>query len=197
MLEILVATNNQGKVKEIKEIFTGAKIVSLKEAGVVSDVDETGSTFKENALLKARAVYEMTGKPTLGDDSGLAVDALGGAPGIYSARYAGPHGDWKANNAKLLDALKGTKDRSAHFVCAVAFICDKGEFVAEGRTEGEILYELTGDKGFGYDPVFYSFDLKKSFGLATAEEKNLISHRARALQNLKQMLVQNNVILSE
>ena len=160
-------------------------------------MDETGSTFKENALLKARAVYEMTGKPTLGDDSGLAVDALGGAPGIYSARYAGPHGDWKANNAKLLDALKDTKDRRAHFVCAVAFICDKYEFVVEGRTEGEILYELTGDQGFGYDPVFYSYDLKKSFGLASADEKNVVSHRARALQNLKQVLAENKVILSE
>lgn len=194
MLEIIAATNNEHKVREIKEIFSGVKIISLKEAGIDVDVEETGNTFEENALIKARAIFELTGKPVLSDDSGLSVKALGGRPGVYSARYAGVHGDSKANNNKLLSELKGVSDRSAEFVCAVAFICDKGEFVALGRVEGEILHEESGEGGFGYDPLFYSYELKKSFALALPAEKNRVSHRARALGNLKQILSDNNIL---
>ena len=197
MLEIIAATNNEHKVGEIKEIFSDVKIISLKEAGINVDVEENGATFEENALIKARAIYELTHRPVLSDDSGLSVKALGGRPGVFSARYAGVHGDNNANNLKLLSELNEVSDRKAEFVCAVAFICDKGEFTALGRVEGEILHELTGDGGFGYDPLFYSYELKKSFGVASSEEKNKVSHRARALQNLKQVLAENKVILSE
>lgn len=194
MYEIILATNNENKVKEINAIFKGVKIVSLKEAGVVSDVEETGKTFEENAFLKARAAYALTGKPSLGDDSGLSVLALGGRPGIYSARYAGVHGDAKANNAKLLAEMKDVTDRRAEFVCAAAFVCEKGEFVFVGKAQGEVLYEEKGTGGFNYDPLFYSYELKKSFGEASAAEKNSVSHRARAMLGLREILIKEGII---
>lgn len=187
MEKLIVASNNKGKIAEIKAILSDLYDVrSLKEENIVSDPEETGATFAENALIKAKAAHELTGAATLADDSGLIVDALGGAPGVQSARYSGKHGNDKANNKLLLKNLDGISDRTARFACAVALVKADGEVIeAEGYTEGEILYAEKGEGGFGYDPLFYSYDLEKSFGLASPEEKNSVSHRARALKALE------------
>lgn len=197
MKKIIFATNNQNKVNEVKKLFGGIEIISLAEAGINIDVEEVGTTFEENALIKARTIYDLTKMPTFGDDSGLMVDALDGRPGIYSARYAGVHGDYAANNRKLLAEMSGKENRKAKFVTAVAFVYDKGEFVVEGSAEGEILNSPSGNGGFGYDPIFYSFELKKSFGDATLDEKNSVSHRARAFRKMKQVLIDNHIISDE
>ena len=187
MQTIVVASGNKGKLREIAEIFTGFAILSMQEAGFAGDIEETGATFAENALIKARTVCKALGRPALADDSGLCVDALGGAPGVRSARYSG--GGDAENRALLLKNLSGIQSRAAHFSCAVALVFPDGrETVAEGRTEGEILHEERGAGGFGYDSLFYSFDLKKSFAEATEAEKNSVSHRARALAALEAKL---------
>ena len=186
---IVVATGNAHKLKEISEIFPDYEICSQKQMGFNEDVEETGKTFRENALIKARAACKALDLPVLADDSGICVDALGGQPGIYSARYGGVHGDDKKNRALLLQNLSCEKNRKAHFSCAVALVYPDGrEFVVEGETHGEILLQEQGDGGFGYDPIFYSDDLQKSFGVATADEKNAVSHRFRALQLLRKEL---------
>lgn len=183
--KLVVATGNAHKLREIAEIFTEYEVVSQKQMGFDEDVEETGTTFAENALIKARAAAKALGCIALADDSGLCVDALGGAPGIYSARYSGEHGDDKKNRDLLLKNMQGIADRKAHFTSAVALVYPDGkELVAEGKTYGTILQEEIGDGGFGYDCIFESEDLNKSFGLATAEEKNTVSHRFRALQAL-------------
>lgn len=183
---LVVATGNAHKLREIAEIFTEYDVLSQRQMGFTDDVEETGNTFTENALIKARAACAALGVTALADDSGLCVDALRGAPGIYSARYAGEHGDDKANRKLLLQNLAGETDRRAYFNCAVALVFPDGrEIVAEGKTYGEILTEEVGSGGFGYDPLFLSDDLQKSFGVATAEEKNTVSHRFRALQALR------------
>ncbi|MBQ2740822.1 MAG: RdgB/HAM1 family non-canonical purine NTP pyrophosphatase [Clostridia bacterium] len=179
---LVVATGNAHKLREIAQIFPEYEVVSQKQAGFFEEVEETGSTFIENALLKARAACAALGLPVLADDSGLCVEALEGAPGVYSARYSGTHGDDKSNRALLIKNMQGIADRSAYFACAVALACPDGrEWTAEGKTYGRILSEEQGEGGFGYDPIFFSDDLKKSFGIATAEEKNTVSHRYRAL----------------
>ncbi|MBQ8658699.1 MAG: RdgB/HAM1 family non-canonical purine NTP pyrophosphatase [Clostridia bacterium] len=184
-IKLVVATGNAHKLKEIAEIFTQFEVVSQKQMGFCKDVEETGLTFSENALIKARAASNALGCVALADDSGLCVDALCGEPGIYSARYAGEHGNDKKNRELLLKNMQGVKDRRARFECAVALVFPSGkELVAEGKTYGEILTEEVGDGGFGYDPIFQSRDLEKSFGVATAQEKNSVSHRFRALQKL-------------
>lgn len=184
--KLVVASGNAHKIKEIAEIFTEYEVVSQKQMGFNEDVAETGETFVENALIKARAASKALGCIALADDSGLCVNALGGKPGIYSARYAGEHGDDKANRDLLLKNLEGKADRTAYFNSAVALVFPDGkELVAEGKTYGVILTEERGDNGFGYDCLFESDDLHKSFGLATAAEKNAVSHRFRALQNLR------------
>ena len=180
---LVVATGNAHKLREIAEIFTDFEVVSQKQMGFLGEVEETGVTFAENALIKARAAANALGCIALADDSGLCVDALGGAPGIYSARYAGEHGSDKANRDLLLKNMENITDRTAYFISAIALVYPNGkELVAEGRTYGKVLYEEQGEGGFGYDCVFESDDLKKSFGLATAEEKNAVSHRFRGLQ---------------
>lgn len=190
-MKIIAATGNAGKVREIKAILgdLGIEVISQKEAGIDIDVEETGTTFLENAFIKARAVYEISGLPAIADDSGLCVDALNGAPGVYSARYAGENATDEDRITKLLSELKNTENRSAHFTSAVAFVInDNEEYSAEGHVFGHILRESDGEGGFGYDPVFYSDDLQKSFGTATSEEKNTVSHRYRALMGLKDIL---------
>lgn len=190
-MKLVIASNNAHKIAEIKTIIGGffEEIYSLKELDLSIDPEETGTTFEENALLKARAVTEATGMCALSDDSGLCVKALNGAPGVYSARYAGVGHDDAENNALLLKNLRGQTDRTAYFVsCVVLTYPDGKEIIAEGRTYGSILTELKGNNGFGYDPLFYSDDLKKSFGEASAEEKNAVSHRGRALAALKEKL---------
>ncbi len=187
MKKIVVASGNKGKLREIAEIFSGFAVVSMQEAGFAGDIEENGATFEENALIKARAVCRALGSPALADDSGLCVRALGGAPGVHSARYAGIHGDDAANNALLLKNLAGVPapERDACFESCVALCFPDGrEVTAAGRTYGHILTEAAGKNGFGYDPLFYSDELQKSFGIATSEEKNAVSHRAKALAAL-------------
>ncbi|MBR2023920.1 MAG: XTP/dITP diphosphatase [Clostridia bacterium] len=185
--QIVVASNNAHKLREMSEIFTEYEVLSQKQAGFCEDVEETGTTFAENALIKARAVCTALGRITLADDSGLCVDALDGKPGVYSARYAGEHGNDKENRALLLKNMQGVTDRGAHFTCALALVTPDGqEIVVEGKTFGTILHEEQGTGGFGYDPLFFSEDLQTSFALATPQEKNAVSHRFRALQALRE-----------
>ena len=186
---LVVATGNAHKLEEIAQIFTQYQVVSQKQMGFDEDVEETGVTFAENALIKARAAAKALNMLTLADDSGLCVDALNGAPGVYSARYCGRHGDDAANRVLLLKNLQGESNRRAYFACAVALVYPDGrEIVAEGKTHGEILHAECGNGGFGYDSLFFNEDLQKSFGEATAEEKNSVSHRYRALQALLEKL---------
>lgn len=189
---LVVATGNKHKLQEIQAIFKDVRVVSAREAGYLGDPEETGATFEENAIIKARAAAEALKLPALADDSGLCVAALGGAPGIYSARYAGGHGDDKKNREKLLAELGDEKNRAAYFRSAAALCFPQsmgGKTVtATGDTHGRILTREEGENGFGYDCLFYSDDLCKSFGVASAEEKNAVSHRFRALTALKEKL---------
>lgn len=184
-MKLVVASGNKNKLREIAEIFTEFEVVSQKDAGFDVDVEETGETFVDNARLKAHAAAQALGCMALADDSGLCVDALNGAPGVYSARYCGYHGSDKENRDLLLKNMQGVTNRAAHFTSAIVLAYPDGrEIVAEGHTYGKILLEETGEGGFGYDCLFESDDLNKSFGLATAEEKNKVSHRFRALSAL-------------
>lgn len=189
---LIVATGNKHKLQEIQAIFKDVRVVSAREAGYLGNPEETGATFEENAIIKARAAAEALNLPALADDSGLCVAALGGAPGIYSARYAGGHGDDKKNREKLLAELGDEKNRAAYFRSAAALCFPQsmgGKTVtATGDTHGRILTREEGENGFGYDCLFYSDDLCKSFGVASAEEKNAVSHRFRALTALKEKL---------
>ncbi|MDD4316335.1 MAG: XTP/dITP diphosphatase [Clostridia bacterium] len=200
-MNIVIASNNAHKIDEIKQIIGEYfdKIYSLKELSVNVEVEETGSTFYENALLKAREVSRITGMTALADDSGLEVDALNGAPGVYSARFAGEGATDAKNNALLLEKLQGISDRKAAFVsCIIIFFPGGGTISAEGRTYGEIGFAEKGEGGFGYDPLFYSYDLKKTFAEACSNEKNGVSHRGRALHAVRQKLehfaAQNNIL---
>jgi len=187
---LVLATRNQGKIREFRRILdaisNGAiNLVGLEEFPHTTDVEETGTTFKENALLKARSVCKETGLPAIADDSGLCVDALNGGPGIFSARFAGVHGDDKANNAKLLRDLESVPEekRSAHFTCAAALVLPDGrEHVCEEIFEGSILFAPIGDHGFGYDPLFRPHGLAISSAQMSAEEKDSISHRGKSLR---------------
>ena len=187
-MRFLLATHNMKKQAEMQRILSplGIEVLTADMAGVeLTDVDETGETFRENACLKAHAGCKESGLPCIADDSGLCVDALGGAPGVYSARYSGVHGNDDANIAKLLDALKDVPedDRTAHFACAVC-VCfpDGRRLELEGRCNGKIGYKKLGNDGFGYDPVFMVGD--RSFAQFTADEKDAVSHRGNALRKL-------------
>lgn len=186
MKKLIVASNNKGKLKEIKEILNGIyEVVPMGEAGFTDDIVEDGNSFYENALIKARTVSEALNADALADDSGLCVEALSGEPGIYSARYSGQHGDDAANRAKLLKELEGKENRKAKFVSAVVLYKTDGKIVkGVGETYGTIAFKEEGTNGFGYDSLFVSDDLHKSFGVASSEEKNSISHRKRALIDL-------------
>ncbi len=189
MKKIILASNNQGKIREFNAMLDGLyEVVSMQDAQV-EEVPETGLTFVENALIKARNAAAQSGLPALADDSGIVVDALDGAPGIYSARYAGTHGDDQANTQKLLSEMAQVPDgqRSARFWCAIVFVRhadDPTPIIVQKGWEGEILRETVGDNGFGYDPIFYV----PTHGCASAElapeVKNTLSHRALALQAL-------------
>ena len=185
---LVLASGNKGKIAEIGEMLPEFSVIGYKDAGLDFEIEETGATFYENALIKAKAVSEALGLPALADDSGLCVNALSGAPGIFSARFAGDGND-EHNIDKLLKELDGVKDRSAKFVCSLVLYYPDGKTIsAEGETNGEILFERAGKNGFGYDPIFYSADLKKSLGEASSKEKNSVSHRSRALKHLKEKL---------
>lgn len=194
-MKILVASNNKSKIKELNAILgeLGVECVSLSDMGINADVEETGSTFFENAKIKAEAFYKIAKIPTISDDSGLEVDALNGEPGVFSARYAGEHGNDEKNNQKLLENIKNVPEdkRTARFKSVVCLILDENNFIsAEGSVEGIILNEARGQNGFGYDPLFFSPKLNKTFAEATAEEKNAISHRGNAIRSLKKKLEQ-------
>lgn len=187
LTKIVVASGNEGKIAEIKSIFTDVEIVSMHELGFTGEIEETGKTFKENAKIKAETVAKKFSLPALSDDSGLCVESLHGAPGIYSARFSG---EGPAGNRKLLlKRMEHISDRRAYFESAVCLCLPNGKtYFGQGRTYGRILYEEIGTNGFGYDSLFYSDDLKKSFGIATDEEKNGVSHRYRALADLRSKL---------
>lgn len=189
--DLIIASNNQNKIREIKEILGDffTNIYSLSDKNINVEIEETGSTFEENAIIKAKYIAELTGITALSDDSGLEVNALDGRPGVYSARYAGKNANTENNNAKLLTELDGVTDRRANFTSVIAICYPNGEIItAKGATYGRILEKLEGNNGFGYDPLFFSNDLQKSFGIATSEEKNKVSHRGLALQKMKELL---------
>ncbi len=180
---LVMATNNSHKLKEAKAIVGDRfDLISLAEAGVFEDLPETSDTLEGNALQKARRVYELTGLDCFADDTGLMVDALDGAPGVYSARYAGEGHDAEANMKKLLAEMEGKEDRSAHFATVIALILGGKETVFEGRVEGHIARERSGANGFGYDPIFVARESGRPFAEMTDGEKNAISHRGRALR---------------
>ncbi len=191
---LVVATGNRGKLAEIRDVLaqSGIELVAQTDLGI-ADADETGATFVENALIKARHASRASGLPALGDDSGICVDALGGAPGLISARYAGAHGDGAANIAKLLGALQGIEDtqRSAHFHCTIVLLTnadDPAPLIAEGRWNGRILHAPRGDNGFGYDPVFFDPALGKGAAELESAVKNRVSHRGQALARLRELI---------
>lgn len=188
-MKFIIATNNKKKLLELERILKplGIDAITAREAGVeLDDVEETGTTFAENAFIKADAAFKKTGLPSVADDSGLCVDALDGRPGIYSARYAGDNATDEEKISKLLTELEGVEDekRTAHFACAICCILPDGSKIeVEGRCQGKIAFEPCGDGGFGYDPVFMYGD--KSYAQLSAEEKDAVSHRGQALRKLK------------
>lgn len=205
MKQIIFATGNQDKMREIREIMegTGAEILSMKEAGITVDIVEDGATFEENALIKARAVAAHTDAVVLADDSGLEIDALGKEPGVYSARYMGEDTSYEVKNRNLIERLNGVpkEERTARFVCAIAVCnvhsaCDPlrkadselEEFVVRETMEGYIGWEPQGENGFGYDPIFYPDGYDCSSAALTREEKNAISHRGKALREVRERL---------
>lgn len=186
---LVFATNNPHKLEEARQIISdGFEIVSLSEIGCHDDIPETADTLEGNALIKARWVKERYGYDCFADDTGLMVDALDGAPGVLSARYAGEHCSPADNVAKLLGAMSGVQDRRAHFSTVVALIADGGEHTFEGRVEGSISDVAHGDGGFGYDPVFVAEESGRCFAEMTPDEKNAISHRGRAMRKLRDFL---------
>lgn len=188
-MKILISSRNKNKIREVREILSGYEILTPDDVGSFDEVEEDGSTFEENALKKAKEICEQTGMITIADDSGLCVDALGGVPGIYSARFAGDEHNDDENIKKLLNLLENEENRSAKFVSAAAVYFPDGRyFVVRGECEGTILREKQGSNGFGYDPVFYTEVYKKSFAEISDDEKNSISHRKRAFDALKKKL---------
>lgn len=186
-MRVIAATKNKGKIKEMQEILSplDIEIVSQEEMGIELDAEETGDTFERNALIKARAVAMVCDYPVLADDSGLCIDALGGAPGVRSSRYAGDNASDADRINKVLSELQGCDIRTARFVTSVAFITPDGtEITASGEVKGYITEAPEGSNGFGYDPIFFSDELGKTFAVSSDEEKNSVSHRGRALRNL-------------
>ncbi len=190
---IVFATGNQGKMREIRQILQDmdVEILSMKEAGIEIDIVEDGTTFEENAIIKAKAVAEKTEHIVMADDSGLEVDYLNKEPGIYSARYMGEDTPYDIKNANLLERLEGVEDdkRTARFVCAIATVLPGGEVItAHGIIEGRLAYEPAGEKGFGFDPIFYLPEYGCTSAELSEEDKNAISHRGRALRAMKEKL---------
>ncbi len=185
---LVLATKNKGKISEFKELFrdSGVEIKTLDDFGPIPPVIEDGATFEDNAVKKAQFTARVLGFPAIADDSGLTVEALQGAPGVFSSRYAGEDGDDEANNRKLLTEMKGVADRGAAFVCVLAIAVPRGPaLIYEGICEGVIGETPKGDHGFGYDPLFYYPPLGKTFAQLTGEEKNRISHRGKAIGELR------------
>lgn len=192
-MKIIMATSNKDKVNEIRQMLSGTdiEIISLKEAGVSIDIEENGSSFEENAAIKANAVRDLTGQMAISDDSGLVIDYLNGAPGIYSSRFMGEDTPYSEKNAAILEKLQGVPDeqRSARFVCSMAIAYPDGHTrTVQGTMEGRIAHEIAGDGGFGYDPIFFLPDRGCTSAQLTAAEKNAISHRGKALEQLVKIL---------
>ena len=190
-MKFVLATHNPGKIQEMQAILSqlGVEVVSPAELGVDVDVEETGETFAENAMLKAKAICAAAGLPAIADDSGLCVDALNGGPGVYSARYGGEGLDDVGRTRLLLQNMRGQTTRAAHFACAIACAFPNGDtLTAEGRCDGAVAFAPMGQGGFGYDPVFLVPEKAKTFSQMTAEEKNEISHRGRALRTFSEKL---------
>ena len=191
MKRVIIATNNAHKLSEVQAVLGDAfELVTLRECGITEDIPETAPTLEGNALQKARYVYEKTGADCFADDTGLEVDALGGAPGVHSARYATDGHDFAANNRLLLKNLEGVENRSAHFRTVIALILNGEEYLFEGRVEGVIATEESGCGGFGYDPLFVPSGEIITFAEMSAEAKNAISHRGRAVAELVKFLKQ-------
>lgn len=195
MRRIVFATGNAGKIREISAIMadTGMEVVSMKEAGIRADIEENGSTYEENALIKARAVASMAedGDVVMADDSGLEIDYLNQEPGVYSARYLGEDTSYRVKNADLIRRLEGVPDdqRTARFVCAIAAVLPGGmELTVRAAIEGRIGYEEKGENGFGYDPIFYVPEFQKTTAELSEAEKNAVSHRGKALRLMKEEL---------
>ena len=197
-MELILASRNKKKIKEMEALLSkymdGVKILSLDDIGFDGDIEENGVTYEENALIKARTAVEASGNryASIADDSGLSVDVLGGAPGVYSARYAGGHGDDAANNARLLRDLAETPiaERTSRFVCCIACVFPDGtSFTVRGETDGLIIDDARGEGGFGYDPYFYYEPYGKTFAELTADQKNTISHRGKAVEKLAEKLM--------
>ena len=194
-MKIVLASRNKKKISELQTLLAqyidGIEILSLDDVGIYGEIEEDGKVFEDNALIKAR-VAATSGYIGVGDDSGLEVDALGGAPGVFSARYAGEHGDDEANNDLLLKNLEDKTDRSARFVCCIACVFPEKyaaePIVVRGYVEGEILKERQGEGGFGYDPLFYFPQFGKTLAEVTPEEKNSVSHRGNAIKAFAEKL---------
>ena len=189
---LIIASNNKGKLREFGELLEpfGFEVVSMREAGFTDEIVEDGDTFEENAHIKAKAVFEKLGVPVIADDSGLEIDFLNGAPGVYSARYA-PNRDFDKGMEKLLSemAQSPNKSRKAHFSCVISLAFPDGSYkLFEGRVDGQIALEKHGNGGFGYDPLFVPDGFAKSFAQMSKEEKNSVSHRGRAVEKLKAYL---------
>lgn len=198
MCKIIFATTNENKMKEIRMILADLsyEIVSLKEEGIKVDIEENGTTFEENAVIKAKAICEMTGMITLADDSGLEIDYINKEPGVYSARYMGEETSYHIKNQSLIDRLKEAEgeQRSARFVCVIAAAFPDGRIVTtRGTIEGRIGYEEKGNNGFGYDPILYVPEYNMTTGEMTPELKNKISHRGKALEQMKKELLDENI----
>lgn len=190
-MKFILATHNPGKLREMAAILSqyGVEVVSPADVGITVDVEETGTTFAENAMLKAKAICAAADLPAIADDSGLCVDALNGGPGVYSARYGGEGLDDKGRYTLLLQNMRGQTTRAAHFACAIACAFpNRDELTAEGRCDGTIAFAPMGEGGFGYDPVFFVPEKAKTFGQLTAEEKSAISHRGKALKAFSEKL---------
>lgn len=190
---IIFATGNAGKMKEIRMILAdlGIPVVSMKEAGITADIEENGTTFEENAIIKAKTIMEMTGEIVMADDSGLEIDYLDGAPGIYSARFMGEDTSYDIKNRALIEKLDGVSDekRTARFACSIACALPDGRILTSyGAMEGQIGYEIKGENGFGYDPIFYLPEYGCSSAEISPEQKNELSHRGKALRSMKEKL---------
>ncbi|MGV0925086.1 RdgB/HAM1 family non-canonical purine NTP pyrophosphatase [Empedobacter tilapiae] len=192
-MELIFATHNNNKVKEVTKMLPSyLSMKSLTDINFFDEIEETGTTFEENAQLKAKTIFDKTGKNIFADDSGLVIEALDGAPGVYSARYAGTGKD-EDNIAKALKELEGKTNRKAYFISIFCLILDGKEYFFEGRVNGTITTEIMGDNGFGYDPIFIPDGFSISFAQMSPEEKNAISHRGKAVEKLNDFLTNLNV----
>jgi XTP/dITP diphosphohydrolase len=192
-MQIVFATNNEHKFREINDLLGDSfTLLNLKDAGIAEDIPENLPTLEENALFKAKYIYEITGMNVFADDTGLEIEELNGSPGVYSARFAGKEKNFQANTQKVLKLMQGKKNRKAKFRTVIALILNGSEFLFEGTVSGIILHNERGSGGFGYDPIFVPEGKNKSFAEMSINEKNMISHRARAFEKLKLFLFQNS-----